>query len=108
MFADSAESVRHKIGFDISALDNEGLVGQQGGKRSLSYELCIPDRVENRVEVERIDPTVSFFPESPGCIGCASQEILCIGSTHQRDFGTVLQQLAELPHVQHIQQTVFE
>jgi len=108
MVADSAESVRHKIDFDISALDNEGLLGPQGGKRSLSYEFCIPDRVENRVEVERIDPTVSFSPESPGRIGCASQEILCIGSAHQRDFNTVLQQLAELPYVQRIQQTFFE
>lgn len=107
-FADLSETVRQKIDFDVSALDDAGLLGSPEGKRALSYEYCIPKSVENRTEVEGIDPTVRFFSTSPGRIGCGSQEILCIGSTHQKDFATVLRQLAELPYVHRIEQTYFE
>lgn len=105
---DSSDLIQCKIAFDTSALDDEGLLGQPGGKRALSYEFCIPDRVENRTEVQRIDSTVRFFPVSPGRIGCGPQEVLCTGSTHQNDFATVLKQLAELPYVDRIEQAFFE
>jgi hypothetical protein len=97
-----------KITFDIFRLDESGLYGQPDGKRALSYEFCIPDTVQNRSEVKRIDPTVKFFAGSPGRIGCKEHENLCIGSTHQKDFRGVLQRLAELTYVQRIDESFFE
>jgi hypothetical protein len=44
---DSAQAVRHRIAFDISALDDEGLWGPPGGKRALHYEFCIPDHASH-------------------------------------------------------------
>ena len=105
---DSPESIQPKITFDMSVVDKDGLFGPLGGKRALSYEFCIPDSAESRTEVEGIDPTVTFFSESPGRIGCRKNELLCIGSTHQKNFATVLQLLAELPYVQRIEQSFFE
>ena len=105
---DVANSYTLKITFDRSTLDEAGLYGPIGGKRALSYEFCIPNTVVNRTEVERIDPTVAFFEQSPGRIGCGTNESLCIGSTHQKNFATVLQQLAELPYVQRIDESFFE
>ena len=105
---DSPISSRQKITFDISKLDESGLYGPPGGKRALSYEFCIPDTVQNRIELKRIDPTVKFFAESPGRIGCGKYESLCIGSTHQKDFRGVLQRLAELTYVQRIDESFFE
>jgi len=84
------------------------LVRPTVGKRALSYEFCIPNTEENRCEVQRIDPTVRFFSGSPGHIGCGSQEILCIGSTRQKDVAAVLRQLAELTYVHRIEQAFFE
>jgi len=97
-----------KITFDLSRLDDDGLFGATDAKRALAYEFCIPDTVQNRTEVKRIDPTVKFFAESPGRIGCREYENLCIGSTHQKDFRGVLQRLAELTYVQRIDESFFE
>ena len=99
---------RQKITFDISTLDEDGLYGPPDGKRALAYEFCIPDTVRNRTEVERIDPTVEFFAESPGRIGCGKDESLCIGTTHQQEFTRILRRLAELTYVQRIDQSFFE
>ena len=97
-----------KITFDLTHLDDDGLYGAADGKRALSYEFCIPDTVGNRTEVKRIDPTVKFFAQSPGRIGCKEHENLCFGSTHQKDFRRVLQRLAELMYVQRIDESFFE
>jgi len=105
---DSPTSFSQKITFDISKLDESGLYGPPDGKRALSYEFCIPDTEQHRTEVKRIDPTVKFFAQSPGRIGCGKHENLCIGSTHQKDFRMILQRLAELTYVQRIDQSFFE
>ena len=105
---DSPTSFSQKITFDISRLDESGLYGPPDGKRALSYEFCVPDTVQHRAEVKRIDPTVKFFAQSPGRIGCGESENLCIGSTHQEDFRGVLQRLAELTYVQRIDESFFE
>ncbi|MEN8809103.1 MAG: hypothetical protein ABF291_16615 [Desulfobacterales bacterium] len=105
---DSSTRTKQKITFDISGFDASGLYGPLGGKRALSYEFCIPNTVMNRTEVERIDPTVTFFDQSPGRIGCGTHESLCIGSTHQKDFAKILRRLAELTYVQRIDQSFFE
>ncbi len=83
-------------------------MGHRGGKRALSYEFCIPDTRQNRTEVKHIDPSLKFFAESPGRIGCWKHESLCIGSTHQKDFKGVLQRLTELPYVQRIDESFYE
>ncbi len=105
---DSPISLSQKITFDLSRLDDDGLYGSADAKRALPYEFCIPDTVQNRTEVKRIDPTVTFFAESPGRIGCGTYENLCIGSTHQKDFRRVLKGLAALPYVQRIDESFFE
>jgi hypothetical protein len=97
-----------KITFDISKLDESGIYGPPGGKRTLSYEFCIPDTVQNRNEVKRIDPTVKFFAVSPGRIDCGESENLCIGSTYQKNFRRILQRLAALTYVQRIDESFFE
>lgn len=104
----SATSLLQKLSFDISILDEKGLLGPPGGKRALAYELYIPDSSEARNEVAGMDPSLRCFAVSPGRIGCESQEILCIGSTHQEDFLSVLLKLAALPYVRRIQRTAFE
>ena len=105
---DSPTSLRNKITFDLSKLDESGLHGPPEGKRAPSYEFCIPDTRQYRTEVKQINPSINFFAESPGRIGCGKHESLCIGSTHQKDFKGVLQRLAELPYVQRIDECFFE
>ena len=106
--ADTPASNREKITIDLAGLDRDGLYGPPGAKRALSYEFCIPDSRQKRSEVKRIDPTVTFYSESPGRIGCGSPEVLCIGSTHQEDFERVLHNLTELPYVIRIDESFFE
>lgn len=97
-----------KVTFDITRLDEDGLLGSADAKRSLAYEFCIPAAAHYSAEVKRIDPTVQFTAESPGRIGCGPHEYLCIGSTHQEGFRRVLQQLGKLPYVQRIDEAFFE
>ena len=97
-----------KVTFDMSRLDKNGLYGPPNGKRALSYEFCVPNTEEHKAEVKRIDSTIQFIPGSPGRIGCDRNECLCIGSTHQKDFKRVLQNLAGLEYVKFINECFFE
>ena len=97
-----------KIELDLTQLDDDGLRGPPEGKVAVSYEFCIPDTPECRAQVERIDRTVTFMPGSRGRIGAAPNQCLCIGSTHQKDYATVLRSLAELPYVDRIIECFFE
>jgi hypothetical protein len=105
---DSQIGFRQKITFDLTRLDDDGLYGAVDAKRALAYEFCIPNTEQSRKEVKAIDPTVKFFAQSPGRIGCGESENLCIGSTHQKDFRGVLQRLAALTYVQRIDESFFE
>ncbi|MCF7992314.1 MAG: hypothetical protein K9M02_17880 [Thiohalocapsa sp.] len=96
------------IGFDLWALDADGLVGPQGGKRALSYELCIPAGERYAAEIRAIDATAEILGASPGRIGCGPGQALVIGHTHQPDFASVLHRLADLPYVERIQEAHFE
>jgi hypothetical protein len=98
----------HKITFDLSRLDKNGLLGPPNGKRALSYEFCIPNTEEHKAEVKRIDSTAQFMPGSPGRIRCDKNECLCVGSTHQKDFKGVLKNLADLEYVKRINESFFE
>src|SRR3972149_7783819 len=85
-----------KIGFDLAQLNADGLQGPPDGLRALSYEFCIPARPEGEAEVRAIHPTVELLPGARGRIGCGPDEVLVIGSTHQRGHREVLLKLAAL------------
>jgi hypothetical protein len=97
-----------KVTFDMSRLDNNGLLGPPNGNRALSYEFCIPNTEEHKAEVKSIDSIVQFMPGSPGRIRCDKNECLCIGSTHQKNFKRVLKNLADLEYVKLINESFFE
>lgn len=96
-----------KIRFDLAALDSAGLYGPPDGLRALDYAFCIPDRAQAVAEVRSIDASVRVH-RSPGRIGCAGDELLCIGNTHQPGYREVLAALARLPYVARIEQEFFE
>ncbi|GAB4152109.1 MAG: hypothetical protein Fur0046_31620 [Cyanobacteria bacterium J069] len=58
------------ISFDLTQISPEGWVGSADGRRSLRYEFCIPHSADYQVAVQAIDPTIEFYPHSPGRIGC--------------------------------------
>jgi hypothetical protein len=97
-----------KITFALDQLNQDGLYGPPGGWRALHYEFCIPGDPAHAAQVRQIDPTVEVFPKSRGRIGCGPGEYLCIGSTHQPGFKTVLLKLASLPYIRRIDQAFFE
>lgn len=97
-----------KIGFDINALDNDGLMGPADGKVAVSYEFCVPAYNQYLNQVRQIDPSLKFHKKSKGRIACSKAEWLCIGSTHQEYARDKLQRLAELEFVKRIERTYFE
>jgi len=97
-----------KVTFDISGLTKDGLRGPPDGRRAVSYEFCIPNTDVAKAKVKAIDPTVKFMAGSRGRIGCTRDQCLCIGSTHQKDFKSVLRALAELPFIERIDECFFE
>jgi hypothetical protein len=97
-----------KITFKLDQLNQDGLYGPPGGLRALHYEFCIPGDAAHAARVREIDPTIQVFHKSRGRIGCAPGEYLCIGSTHQSAFKTVLLRLAHLPFIKRIDQAFFE
>ena len=97
-----------KIGFDINALDKEGLLGDSKGRVAVNYEFCIPANNAFIVEVRGIDPSLSIHKRSPGRVACTAEQWLCIGSTHQEYARLKLQRLAELHYVKRIERTHFE
>ena len=104
----SAATARSKIRFDIDRLDADGLQGPRDGLRALHYEYCIPDRPDAVREVTAIDPTLQIQRGSPGRVGCAAGELLCLGHTHQPGYRAVLQRLATLPFIAEIHEAFFE
>lgn len=97
-----------KIGFDINAIDKEGLIGEPGAKVALNYEFCIPANNKYINDVRQIDPSVQFHKKSKGRIACSKAEWLCIGSSRQEYARMKLQRLAELPFIKRIERTYFE
>ena len=97
-----------KITFSLDQLNQEGLIGPPDGLRALDYEFCIPGDAAHAAQVRDLDPTLRIFTHSRGRIGCGPGEYLCVGSTHQPDFKTVLLRLASLPYVRRIDQAFFE
>jgi hypothetical protein len=97
-----------KITFSLEKLDGSGLYGPPDGLRALHYEFCIPGDPRHEAEVRQIDPTIQISQTSPGRVGCAPGEYLCVGHTHQSNFRMVLYKLAGLPYIKRIDQAFFE
>jgi len=99
---------KSKLSFDIQRLDSDGLQGKEGAKRSLSYEYCVSDILELRTKISAIDPSAQFMKGSPGRSGCSANEVLVLGSTHQKNFAEILTTLSELEEVKTIHESHFE
>ena len=97
-----------KVEVDLTQVDADGLRGPPNGKVSVSYEFCVPNTDNCKARVKAIDHTVQFMPGSRGRIGASEQECLCIGSTHQENYRSVLRALAELPFIERIIECHFE
>ncbi|KEQ16510.1 hypothetical protein [Endozoicomonas numazuensis] len=97
-----------KIQFDLNEINKEGLRGSGDNMRAVSYEFCIPDKIEHVDQVMAIDPTLVVYRDSPGKIRCRTDEYLAIGDTKQLDYYEVLRKLAELDYVKSIQEATFE
>ena len=104
VYAEPVDEMDSKVRFDINQLDEFGLYGPEDGKRSLSYEFCIPYHPQAISTVQAIDPTVVIYLHSSGRIGCGSTEVLAIGETHQPYYREVLTNLANLDTVDRIEQ----
>lgn len=72
----------NKVKFDLSNINDEGLIGPPDGLRSVSYEFCIPLSDELLAHVLRIDPTIQHFQSSRGRIMCPEGQQLCIAETY--------------------------
>ena len=104
----SAATARSKIRFGLDRLNPDGLQGPPDGLRALHYEYCIPDKPEAVRQVTAIDLTLQIQRGSPGRIGCATGELLCLGHTHQPGHRAVLERLTTLPFIAEIHEAFFE
>lgn len=101
-------AVLEKIGFDLDLLDENGLYGSRGSRRSLEYEFCIPAKSTAVAEVEAIDSSVVIYEHSSGRIGCTDEQFLAIGNTQQENPRRVLLELANLDYIARIQEVFWE
>ncbi len=97
-----------KITFPLDQLNEAGLMGPPDGLRALDYEFCIPGDAAHVAQVRDLDPSLRVFTHSRGRANCGPGEYLCVGSTHQPGFRTILRRLAGLPFVKRIDQAFFE
>lgn len=97
----------NKIKFDYKSLDDNGLVGSVDGKRSISYEFCLPNDIKLKRAVMVIDSSLKF-QQGRGRSNCSDKEILAIGNTHQAQAQRVLENLASLDYIREISETYWE
>lgn len=97
-----------RIDVDLANVNSEGLRRPRDGLRAVHYEFCIPADEDHADQVRSIDPTAQFMQGSRGRIGCAGDQILVVGSTHQRSYRQVLERLAALSYVNRITENFFE
>jgi uncharacterized lipoprotein YbaY len=90
-----------KIMFDWSAIGPDGLMGPDGGKRTMSYEFCIPATPQALNEIRALDSQFQAS-RSPGRIRCSASQYLVIGSTHSPQWREILLEIAQRPDVQRI------
>jgi uncharacterized membrane protein (UPF0127 family) len=104
----SGEAPVDTIGFDLSGIDAQGLIGPPDGKRLLHYELCLPrDETLIRQALE-VDPSLELHHGARGRIGCSDAQILALGHTGLPGHEARLIGLARLTYVHRIEQAFFE
>ncbi len=96
-----------KIHLDFKHLDADGLAGPPSGKVAVNYEFCIPASEKNWKEVQKIDSSARK-QSGKGRVACRDDQWLVIGSTHQPRYQRVLYELAALPYVERIEETLWE
>ena len=106
--AGDSPEVWKKIHVDFKRLDADGLAGPTGSKVAVNYEFCLPADEKYWRKVQKIDKTAQKFANAAGRAGCAADEWLVIGSTHQPQFRRVLYELAALAYIDHIEETFWE
>ena len=98
-----------KIKFDISRFTEDGFrKGTDGSLSPIHYEFCIPANGEIYKEVLKIDSTAALYKGSKGRSACSDKEWLCIGSSRQAGFKSVIKKLAELNYIRQITETFWE
>lgn len=103
-----AANAAGKIKFRLDNIRADGLRGPPDGLVSVAYEFCVPAKPEVYQEVRRIDPSVQISPGSRRRIGCATNQVLCLGNTHQRNWREILLTLAALQYVSEVRECFFE
>lgn len=96
------KSILNKITFDIDMISPDGLVGGSDSLTSVNYEFCLPADERFLVEVLLIDPTLKYYPQIRGRIGCTSHQYLCIGNPHNPRWKTILLSIAKLDYIERI------
>ena len=105
---DLPESSTHKIKFNIEHINSSGLRGASNSLVAVSYEFAIPNTDVHKKEVSRIDPSIQFIPGSRGRIGATTEQCLCIGNTHTKNWYEKLEKLANLEYINFIIECHFE
>lgn len=98
--AEQARGPGHKINFDISELNDLGLIGPP--LRAVRYGYCIPANEADAEKVTGIDRTAAI--DRAGGAPCSADEWSATGSTHQAGYKKVLTELAGLSFVKRIRQ----
>lgn len=88
---DSPEIADQKITFDLTEIDENGLMGPPDGRVLIAYIFYIPVLESNQKEVASIDPSVRFFRRE--------DYYQCIGSGGSPK---VIRKLARLPYIKKI------
>lgn len=96
-----------KIRFDVTKIDPAGFEGPADGQREVSYQFCIPNRIERRVEILELDPVARFESQAPGRPGCTADEILVHSRTGAPHWRGRLEAVAALPYVKSIRRTPY-
>lgn len=87
-------------------LNEQGLMGNKGSHRAISYEFCIPRDDTHVGVVKSIEPNIKM-QKSSGRIGCTKEEYLCIGHTDEK-YKQIFRKLVALPYVTRIDEAFFE
>jgi hypothetical protein len=97
-----------KINFDLNEIDENGLIGPVTGKVAVDYEFCIPRSETYADLVKKVNPKIKISDKSRGRIGCTRAEQLCIGTTSQENWKSILLETAKLDFVKKINRTFYE
>lgn len=96
-----------KITFDLTGIDDRGLIGYGENKKGLDFEFCIPNQPDLVKKVLTLDSSLKKLA-SKGRSNCSEQHVLITGSTYNKNFKKLLCKIAQLEYVKEINQTYWE